>query len=131
MYGPCLATRPAAAAEAHELLTGVLRRCAAEGRLRFTPDRAAEMIMAGNVGVALALICRPELHPDPTVADRVRDAVFAAVLTQEAPAATGSASLSDAAITFQARLAAHPPAELTDQETGLLHEWLGRLTAAA
>ena len=128
MYGPGPATRPAAAAEAHELLLAVLRRCAAADRLRVPPELAASMIMASNTGVALALICRPELYPDPAFADRVRDAVFGAILADPAPSAP--ASLSDAAITFQARLAASPPAELTDQETGLLHEWLDRLTAA-
>ena len=128
MYGPGLATRPAAAAEAHELLLAVLRRCAAADRLRIPPEPAASMIMASNTGVALALICRPELYPDPAFADRVRDAVFCAILADPAPSAP--ASLSDAAITLQARLAAAPPAELTDQETGLLREWLDRLTAA-
>jgi AcrR family transcriptional regulator len=130
MYGPGLRTRPAAAAEAQELLTAVLRRCAAQGRLRLAPEPAASMIMAGSIGVALTLICRPELDPDPSLADRVRDAVFAAVLTETAPVPSGAASLSDAAITLKARLAARPSAELTEQETGLLHEWLTRLSAA-
>jgi AcrR family transcriptional regulator len=130
MHGPGLVTRPAAAAEAHELLLAVLRRCAEAGRLRIAPELAASMIMASNTGAALALICRPELYPEPAFADCVRDAVFASVVADPAPAAPDSVSLSGAAITFQARLAARPPAELTDQETGLLHEWLGRLTAA-
>ena len=129
MHGPGLATRPVAAAEAHELLTAVLRRCAEAGRLRLAPELAAAMIMSSNVGAALALICRPELYPDLAFADRVRDAVFAAVLTEAVPATPDSASLSDVAVTFKARLAARPPAELTEQETGLLHEWLGRFTA--
>ena len=127
MYGPGLARTPVAAGEAHELLLRVLHRCAAAGRLRVTPELAATMIMASNTGAALALICRPELYPDPAFADHVRDAVFAAIITEAPEPAT--AALADAAITFKARLAAQPPAGLTDQETGLLHEWLGRLTA--
>jgi AcrR family transcriptional regulator len=130
MYGSGLAARPAAAAEAHELLLVVLRRCAADGRLRIAPELAAGMVMASTIGVALALVCRPELYPDPAFADHVRDAVFAAVVTDEAVAVPPTASLTDAAITFKARLAGRPPAELTDQETGLLHEWLNRLSAA-
>ena len=126
MYGPALATQPPAAAEAHGLLLAVLRRCAAAGRLRVAPELAATMIVSSNTGCALALICRPELYPDPAFADHVRDAVFAAVLADQAT--PGGSSLPDAAITLQARLAARPPAELTDQETALLHEWLGRLT---
>jgi AcrR family transcriptional regulator len=127
MYGPGPVTRPAAAAEAHELLLATLRRCAAAGRLRTAPEQAAAMIMAATTGVALALICRPEHYPDPAVADRVRDAVFAAVLAESAEV-TPTASLAGAAITFQARLAAQPPAELTGQETALLNEWLTRIT---
>ncbi|HEY4454960.1 MAG TPA: TetR/AcrR family transcriptional regulator [Pseudonocardiaceae bacterium] len=128
MYGPGLATRSAAAAEAHDLLLAVLHRCAEAGRLRVAPELAASVITACNTGAAMALICRPELHPDPAFADRIRDAVLASVVATSAPAAP--ALLADAAITFQARLATQPPAELTEQETGLLHEWLDRLTAA-
>jgi AcrR family transcriptional regulator len=127
MYGPGLAGRPVAA-EAYDLLLGLLHRCAAAGRLRVAPELAAAVVMSSTIGVAMALVGRPELYPDPAFAEHVRDAVFAAVVTDRATPST--ASLTDAAITFQARLADRPPTELTDQETGLLHEWLDRLTAA-
>jgi hypothetical protein len=59
-----LSTPPGAAAEAHELLLAVL---AVRGRRVAEAAAAAlaQMIMAANAGVALSMITRPELCPDP------------------------------------------------------------------
>jgi AcrR family transcriptional regulator len=76
-----LSTPPGAAAEAHELLLAVLERCAAAGRPRL-PPLAGQMVMAANAGVALSMITRPELCPDPGFSVRVRESVLAGVLAE-------------------------------------------------
>ncbi|WP_290061097.1 TetR/AcrR family transcriptional regulator, partial [Amycolatopsis solani] len=80
-----LSTPPGAAAEAHGLLLEVLERCAAAGRLKLPPPRAAQMVMAANAGVALSLITRPSLYPDLAFAVRVRESVLAGILAGEPP----------------------------------------------
>jgi len=132
MYSPAMVTPPQAAAEAHRLLTVVLERCAAAGRLRLSPDVAAQMIMSANVGVALSLITRPAIYTDPEVSTRVRDAVHAAILTPEHgtvaapngdPDQTGTAAASLGALLRQSA-----STTLTPAEAQLLQEWLARLS---
>ena len=133
MYSPGLTVPPEAAAEAHRLLLGVLERCAAAGRLRVSPETAAQMVMSANAGIALSLISRPALYPDISVSDRVRDAMVGAV-TRDAPAdggagnaagATPEARLAGAAATLGAQVRVSPPPGLTEAERALLQQWLG------
>ncbi|WP_030855789.1 TetR/AcrR family transcriptional regulator, partial [Streptomyces griseus] len=126
MYSPALAGRPEAAREAHRMLTGVIERIAAAGRLTVPVERAANMVMAANVGVALSLL-RPGADPDPALSDAVRDAVVTAVTTPETPAGTPPGPSASPATTLRTRLAHTPPPGFTPAETALLHEWLGRL----
>ncbi|MEV8455258.1 TetR/AcrR family transcriptional regulator [Streptomyces sp. NPDC052095] len=123
MYSPALAARPEAAAEAHRMLTAVVERIAAEGRLGVPVERAARMVMAANVGLALSLLQRPGTQREPGLSDALRDAVVAAVTV---PAAAPEPSASPAT-TLRTRLARTPPPGFTAAETALLHEWLGRL----
>ncbi len=123
MYSPALAGRPEAASEAHRMLTAVVERIAAAGRLSVPVDRAARMVMAANVGLALSVLYRPEVNQDPALSDSVRDAVVAAITTREsAPEASASP-----ATTLRTRLRQTPPPGFTPAEAALLHEWLGRL----
>jgi AcrR family transcriptional regulator len=127
MYSPAVTTPPEAAAEAHRMLTDVLERCAAAGRLRVSVAMAAQMIMSANVGVALTLITRPDTYT-PDVSTKVRDAVHSAILvptgnTDGTPQETGAVAASLGAL-----LRKSPPIALTAAETALLQEWLTRLT---
>jgi AcrR family transcriptional regulator len=123
MWAPGLAVPVSSAAEAHRMLEAVLERCAAAGRLRIPPATAAMLIMSAHAGVALSLIYRPELFPDPGVTTRMRDAVFAAVLTDSPTHDSADSSVT----TVAARLRHNPPAALSGSEHALLQEWLARI----
>ncbi|ETK31700.1 TetR/AcrR family transcriptional regulator [Microbispora sp. ATCC PTA-5024] len=130
MWSPGLSAPPEAAAEAHRLLLAVLERCAAAGRLRVSPETAADMVMSANSGVALSLISRPAIYADPEFSTRVRDAVIDAVTVPPTAAddAPEDGRTAVAAATLGALLRDRPPAALTEAETALLREWLGRLS---
>ncbi|MCS7483954.1 TetR/AcrR family transcriptional regulator [Umezawaea endophytica] len=124
MYSPTVSGTPAAAVEAHQLLLRVVERCAAAGRLSVSPEVAAQMVMSANTGVALVLITRRELYA-PEVSTRVRDAIHAAILV---PGGTPVADNGGTASALGAQLRRSPQEKLTAAETGLLQEWLTRLT---
>jgi len=122
LFGGALAARPAAAGEALALLTGILERLAAAGRLRLAPDVAARVVMAANSGIALALVLRGDAHPDPAISVAVREATLRGLLV-EAPDATQTEA---AAATTLRALLPHTDA-FTPAEAGLLDEWLARI----
>ncbi|HEY3477735.1 MAG TPA: TetR/AcrR family transcriptional regulator, partial [Streptomyces sp.] len=124
MYSPGLSAPPEAAAEAQRLLRGVVERIAAVGRLRVAPETATQMVMSANAGVALSLISRPALYPDPAFSDRVRDAMVESVTVPPAAEAAPASSLAASAATLGARLRAEQPSALTPVETALLQQWL-------
>ncbi|MDT7599088.1 MAG: hypothetical protein QOK26_1165 [Pseudonocardiales bacterium] len=142
MYSPAMGretTPPPAAAEAHRLLTVVLERCAAAGRLKVSTDVAAQMIMTANVGVSLLTISQPDIYRDPELPRRVRDAVHAAVLAEPRPAREpGTAAEPEAvddrvetsrvAAGLAALLRRSPAGSLSEGEATLLQEWLARLS---
>ncbi|MEV4754757.1 TetR/AcrR family transcriptional regulator [Micromonospora sp. NPDC049559] len=135
MYSPGLSTPPAAATEAHELLLAVLERCAAAGRLRVSPELAAQLVMPANTGVALLLVTRPGIYRDTAeISTRVREAVVAAIVTPDEPARTAAPAtdprgeLAVAAANLGALLRASPESPLTPTETALLLEWLTRIS---
>ena len=129
MYSPELTVPPAAAQEAHDLLHGILERCAAEGRLTVPPALATRMIMSANVGAALSTLTRPEQYTDGTFAERLRDAVLDSV-TRPADTAVRDEGrqVSVAAATLAARLRADLPPTLTAAESALLQQWLEKLS---
>lgn len=146
MNSPAMRTPPAAALESHQILTSDLQRAAEQGKLRLTPELAAQIIMSANVGVALMLVSRPATFTDKTVSRRVRDAVHAVVFTpqvMEAAAGAGAASDSGAgagaadggevelpatAARLGAMLRMSPSPAFTPAESGLLSQWLDRLS---
>ncbi|WP_138894332.1 hypothetical protein [Streptomyces chryseus] len=92
--------------------------------------------MSANVGVALMLVSRPSTFTDSGTSARVRDAVHAAVLVPGATAVpapshdTGEAGEArvPAAARLNALLRRSPRSPLSRAETGLLSEWLDRLS---
>ncbi|WP_328494758.1 TetR/AcrR family transcriptional regulator [Streptomyces sp. NBC_00414] len=140
MHSPAMRTPPAAALEAHRILTSDLQRAAARGKLRLAPELAAQMIMSANVGVALMMVSRPATFTDESVPHRVRDAVHATVFTPDVTAARGSAEVTSVpdeprvpstAAHLNALLQQSPPPALTRAEGALLTEWLDRLSNGA
>ncbi|MFE7034101.1 TetR/AcrR family transcriptional regulator [Streptomyces sp. NPDC057621] len=135
MHSPAMRTPPAAALEAHHILTADLQRAAAQGKLRLAPELAAQMIMSANVGVALMLVSRPATFTDESVSRRVRDAIHATVFTPEvtgstaqAPAEPPEPHVPSTAAHLNALLQQSPPPALTRAEGALLTEWLDRLS---
>ncbi|MCT9075745.1 TetR/AcrR family transcriptional regulator [Streptomyces fulvoviolaceus] len=131
MYSPELTAPPAAAREAHDLLHGILERCAAAGRLTVPPALATRVIMSANVGAALSMLTRPEQYPDGQFAERLRDAVIGS-LTRPAETVVVQEQEGDAvpvaAATLAARLRADVPPALTVAESALLQQWLEKLS---
>ncbi|MDX2916996.1 MULTISPECIES: TetR/AcrR family transcriptional regulator [Streptomyces] len=135
MNSPAMRTPPAAALESHRILTGDLERAAAQGRIRVAPELAAQMIMSANVGVALMLVSRPATFDDIGVSHRVRDALYATVLTPEPPREPSASVPADAEVpTAAARLSAllrkERGAGLSTAEAALMKEWLDRVANA-
>jgi AcrR family transcriptional regulator len=141
MNSPAMRTPPAAALESHRILTADLERVAAQGKLRLSPEPAAQLIMSANVGVALMLVSRPATFTDKTVSRRVRDAVHAAVFTPDVmtspPPAAGAADSTTepdaahvpaAAARLNALLRQSSSPALSPAEDALLTEWLNRLS---
>ncbi len=139
MNSPAMKTPPAAALESHRILTRDLERAAAEGRLRLAPELAAQIIMSANVGVALMLVSRPATFADPSMSQRVRDAVHAAVLTPDpdgahtrgGPDGAADGTRVPAAAARLGTLLRHSAdPTLTAAEQALMTEWLDRLSNA-
>ncbi|MFJ8937157.1 TetR/AcrR family transcriptional regulator [Streptomyces sp. NPDC102365] len=135
MHSPAMRTPPAAALEAHRILTSDLQRAAAQGKVTIAPELAAQMIMSANVGVALMTVSRPATFTDESVSRRVRDAVHATVFTPDVTAATAREAAEPAephvpstAAHLNALLRQSPPPALTRAEGALLTEWLDRLS---
>jgi AcrR family transcriptional regulator len=139
MNSPAMRTPPAAALESHQILTRDLERAAAQGKLRLAPELAAQIVMSANVGVALMLVARPSTFTDKSTSTRVRDAVHAAIFTPDVSAPAGSGAegtgaedtqLPSTAARLNALLRQSPDPALTPAETGLMTEWLDRLSNA-
>jgi AcrR family transcriptional regulator len=125
--------RPPAVERGRELLLRYLDRVAAVGRLRVPPAVAAELALAGSIGVTLALLGRggdaaPGSVPigdDLDLSARMRDGVFDVILTG-VPTAQ-EPGLAPSALALDAALAAQAPDALRPTETALLRDWLQRL----
>ena len=134
MYGePTSGTEPTAAREAAEILRGLVQRVAEAGRLRIGVERAAQMIHAAGSGVTLTLIGTRPADRDPALSEMTREAILAAVTTDEQDGTTaqdGPNLITNRAVALKAVL---PEAEreLTSGEQTLLSEWLDRLIDTA
>ncbi|MET8771803.1 TetR/AcrR family transcriptional regulator [Streptomyces sp. NPDC004658] len=129
MAAPGPACVPRAIGEMHALLHATLERVAQAGRLAVEPDRAADIVIAANTGVALTLLTRSGARPGTELSARVRDLVLAGILTPQAPEGgpCPPVSVERAATTLAALLRRSPPRSLTPAERALLAEWLTRI----
>lgn len=132
VFGSTLSTRPAALDEAMRLLTAILERLAAQGRLRLAPAEAARIVMAANSGLALGLILRPEAYPDRALSSAMREATLRSLLPESSTAGESGTAARDAveaARTAATTLLSHLTGSdrFTDGELGLLQEWLRRI----
>ncbi|QLE73363.1 TetR/AcrR family transcriptional regulator [Streptomyces rectiverticillatus] len=83
MFTPTGDTRPRSIREVRALLLTALQRCRDVGRLRMTPERAADSILAANVGVCVMTLSFPELFGGADISHSVRDAVIDKVTGDE------------------------------------------------
>lgn len=131
MYGrPEPASRPGAAAEAHEILLGLVRRVAAAGRLTVSVDRAAEMVHAAGMGVVMTLLVVEPEERDLTLSSQLREAVLGAI-TAPADSIAAPAAAPDVtrrALALQAALD-DADTEMTTGERALFEELLERLAS--
>ena len=135
MYGePRPDAAPSAVRETSDILHGQMQRVAEAGRLRVSVEHAAAMSHAAGVGVTLSLLAQPPAERDPNLSVATREAVLAAVTTDDsgpsAPVADPSARVASRAIALKAVLA-EGPADLTAAERAMISEWLDRLIRAA
>lgn len=129
LFGSGALDKAESADEAMRLLSLVLERVAAQGRLRLDPTAAARIVMAANTGVALALILRPALYPDLALSTTMRDIIHGAIVLDSAAGPGAGEASCIAAITLREAIPALPATLFTDREAALLDEWLGRIHA--
>jgi AcrR family transcriptional regulator len=144
MFGDPATTIASTAAErAAEILTELIARIAAAGRLRVTEDHANAMIRAAGMGVVFQLLATPVEQRSLAVSHAIREAVLAAVTVDvtstrvepEPVADTARDAVVTHAVALRSLLRAadtddrHAAASdrLTGSEAGLLREWLDRL----
>ena len=133
MYGnPRPGAEPTAALEAQEMLRGLVRRVAEAGRLRVGVESAVGLIHATGVGVVLTLIAIEDEKRDLALSDMAREAILAAVTTDETNEEETEHSddrerLANRAVALGAVLP-ESGGELSSGERALLSEWLDRLT---
>ncbi|WP_026405165.1 TetR/AcrR family transcriptional regulator [Actinomadura rifamycini] len=127
MFTPRPWSRSTARDRVMDLLVATLTRCAAAGALKLAPRTAARLILSANVGTALDHIADPALFEDPAPSHRMRDAVFAHVLTT-ATARDDADTLPTTALHLHAQLDLAGTDALEPAEIALLLRWLERIT---
>jgi AcrR family transcriptional regulator len=113
----------AASEEAHRILLQMTEAVARAGRLRVPVKTAAGMIHAASMGATLTLIAGD--GGDPELSARTREAVLAAVTTDEAE--DHPSSVSAMAIALTSALEGRTPDTLSAAEAAMLREWLTRV----
>jgi AcrR family transcriptional regulator len=128
MYASAREARSPAAAQAHDVLVGMLEQAARTGRLAGDIETAAGAIEAAVVGVTLHAIRCGQI--DQKLCTTVREAVLAAVLID---GSTGgqTAGVGSVAAQLLALLSDGQPAGFSIAESALLRQWLHRLAASA
>jgi AcrR family transcriptional regulator len=121
---------PAAIAEGHAILRGLIERIAEAGRLRLDVDRAMQMVHAACKGVTLTLLSTPADQRDPGLSEALRETVMAAITSgpAQAPRRAQDSPRERAArhaIALKALLA--DTDRLSPGEAGMLAEWLDRI----
>ncbi|WP_205871035.1 TetR/AcrR family transcriptional regulator [Mycolicibacterium holsaticum] len=119
---------PRAVAEGDAILKGLMQRIAEAGRLRVGVDRAADMLHSACRGVTLTLIAQPPDARDPELSNATREAMLAAITTDAPDGPLEDTRAAARAIALKSVLGTIDPGVLTNAETGLLVEWLDRLS---
>ena len=128
MFGdPATTVASTAADRAAEILTELIARIAAAGRLRVGEDHANALIRAAGMGVVFQLLATPAEQRSLAVSHAMRESVLAAVTVAEAPAETARDPVVTHAVALRSLFRDAEPARLTSPEAGLLREWLDRL----
>src|SRR5690625_542942 len=122
MYAEPQRESPAAKA-GMEILMGRIRRLAAGGLLRVGEELAAQIIHATARGAVLTWLSLPEERRDRSLMLTLREAMVAAVTTDEPAVAEATASAAARAL----RASLPDQTSLSDGERQLLSEWLDRL----
>lgn len=125
MYHRPRALASPASAAAFEMLAARIRRTARAGRLRVPESLAAALVHAAGSGTTLSLIATPEDDRDPALSVTAREAVIAAITTDE-PLGPAPAPIA-AAVALRAALPALDA--LTGNEKALMGDWLDRIAA--
>ena len=129
MFSPNAIGEPTARKRIFDLLVEALQRVATVGRLAVPAPIAAQVILSGNVGVALNQLMQPELYSDTELSTRMRDAVFASVLTEHSDSdSVATPHLAPAALQLAALVQREQPAVLAAEEVALLLRWLATLS---
>jgi AcrR family transcriptional regulator len=128
LYGdPRPDDRPAAMREGDAILRCLVERIAQAGRLRVDVDRAVQMIHAACRGVGLTLISTPVAERDQGLSTAIREAILSAITSDASGREHGEDDLiRRRAVALKAVLGESPA--LTRAETGLLTDWLDRLS---
>ena len=135
MYGEPRPGMESATDDIRAALTAVLQRIAAGGRLAVGIEQATEIVLAANVGTALALLdarSRKRLV-DNTFADTMREMVVATITTEVDGAAESAGMVASSPPMVRSAVAlvaglAEVQERFTPGEFTLLHELLGRLS---
>jgi AcrR family transcriptional regulator len=118
-------TASPASIAAFEILASHIARIAKAGRLRIAEGLAAALVHAAGSGTTLSLIATPEDQRDPALPATAREAVIAAITTDQPVGRTPGPVA--AAVTLRAAL---PQIDaLTSNEKALMTDWLDRITA--
>lgn len=127
MYGALRpGVTPPAAKAATDILAGLVHRIAEAGRLRASEDQAVQLVNATGRGTTFVLISLPAEQRDPAISRLAREAIIAAITTDEP--VTNEPGPAHAAIALQAILP--QTTALSTQEQGLMQEWLDRIARA-
>lgn len=130
MFSPTLARQPEAPRTIFGLLLSTLERCAAKGLLVLPPAQAAQMLLSATIGVGLAVLVRPDVYTDPSLSDRVREAVLSACLTESARTSQdGDTTMASTAVQLAEQLRGAPVPTLGGEERQLLVKWLDTIAA--
>lgn len=111
-----------------QVLRRHVARMASAGLLVTSERRAVDMIHATGNGTVLALLAQPEADRDPGLAGSVFDAVVAAISSDHSPGDSPQHDILAALVRIGAMIDGLAP--LTDNERGLLSEWIHRCIAA-
>ncbi|MFJ3957182.1 TetR/AcrR family transcriptional regulator [Arthrobacter sp. NPDC090010] len=126
MYGQVVpGSRPEAQGRATGMLRKLTGRAEAQGRLAVSAERAADLILAANVGVTLH--CIVEEDYDDALSAELREACLEAITGSRAPAAVTPSAVGESASSLLLALD-DGEARLSSEEAALLRVWLRRLT---